>query len=329
MMSRPGDPMVYEMREYEWLRRISPNLRAVSHSTADQTWIEPPRVLYDHELMLFGEGQGVIFINGERFVCQPMSFFCIPPGREERSYCTSIHPWHRYWIHFDWHYYPITDSLPICSLLPQPAELPLIHHAPAYMPGDILHGPIKNSDLSFHLFERIEHQWNNSSVQQRLYCRAMLLELLLTLLCPEDDKTSRMIPRDDLAQYVKTQIEANATNTEISLAKMLISSGYSYAHAERAFRKAYGVSPLRYLQMIRIARAKMLLRDTELPIAEIAVQVGMADALYFSRLFRRDTGICPTQFRKEQPADEVDKTIVPGLVAASDSDMALPAVMAQ
>lgn len=47
----------------------------------------------------------------------------------------------------------------------------------------------------------------------------------------------------------------------------------------------------------RLAQAKRLLAGTELPVAEVAAQVGIADYNYFSRLFRRETQVSPRRYR--------------------------------
>ena len=66
----------------------------------------------------------------------------------------------------------------------------------------------------------------------------------------------------------------------------------------RRFKQATGVSPLAYLQNLRVAEARSLLRSSNLSIGEIAWQVGLQDASHFSRLFRRQVGMTPLQYRQ-------------------------------
>ena len=58
----------------------------------------------------------------------------------------------------------------------------------------------------------------------------------------------------------------------------------------RAFRASTGRSPYRWLTARRIAQAEILLRDTQLPLAEIAISCGFADQSHFSRVFHRAIG---------------------------------------
>lgn len=74
-------------------------------------------------------------------------------------------------------------------------------------------------------------------------------------------------------------------------------SGVSEAHFARSFKAAFGVPPHRYLLTRRIERATALLRETDLPITDIAFDTGWASLGTFSRTFRDVTGESPTRVR--------------------------------
>jgi len=74
-------------------------------------------------------------------------------------------------------------------------------------------------------------------------------------------------------------------------------SGASEAHFARSFKQAFGIPPHRYLLTRRIERATALLRDTELPITEIAFQTGWESLGTFGRTFRDITGQNPSAVR--------------------------------
>ncbi len=74
-------------------------------------------------------------------------------------------------------------------------------------------------------------------------------------------------------------------------------SGVSEAHFARSFKQAFGTPPHRYLLTRRIERAKALLRDTDLPITEIAFQTGWESLGTFGRTFRDITGDNPGSVR--------------------------------
>ncbi|EHS55916.1 hypothetical protein WG8_4069 [Paenibacillus sp. Aloe-11] len=54
-----------------------------------------------------------------------------------------------------------------------------------------------------------------------------------------------------------------------------------------------------HIRSTRIHLAKQLLGDTDAPVYEIAEQVGISDYNYFTKAFKRETGVLPTTYRKE------------------------------
>lgn len=65
----------------------------------------------------------------------------------------------------------------------------------------------------------------------------------------------------------------------------------------RAFLAAYGMTPSHYLQNLRLHHAMELLKQTELPIKEVAVRAGLTSANYLGRLIARLSGSSPRRFR--------------------------------
>ena len=75
-------------------------------------------------------------------------------------------------------------------------------------------------------------------------------------------------------------------------------SGLSERSFKRRFAKATGMTPIEYVQTLRLEEAKQILETTELPVEAVANEVGYEDASYFGRLFRRMVGLTPAQYRK-------------------------------
>ena len=91
-------------------------------------------------------------------------------------------------------------------------------------------------------------------------------------------------------------------------------SGVSQAHFARSFRQAFGIPPHRYLLTRRIEQATTLLRDTELPITEIAFATGWESLGTFGRTFRDITGHSPSAVRGAAQAAAVALGGVPACV---------------
>ena len=64
------------------------------------------------------------------------------------------------------------------------------------------------------------------------------------------------------------------------------------------FKKQYGITINDYLTSVRITEAKKMLRFTDKTLDEIAYNIGINGAAYFSRLFKKVEGISPSKFRK-------------------------------
>ncbi len=78
-----------------------------------------------------------------------------------------------------------------------------------------------------------------------------------------------------------------------------ISSGFeiSEVHLRRIFKAATGTSPMRYINYLRLEKAKTLLSESSMKISEIANATGFSDPYYFSRIFKKETGVSPASFR--------------------------------
>ncbi|MFQ5575730.1 MAG: helix-turn-helix domain-containing protein [Anaerolineae bacterium] len=83
-----------------------------------------------------------------------------------------------------------------------------------------------------------------------------------------------------------------------SAAQTAAAVGLSEPHLRALFRQWVGESPRRYHTRCRIEQAKRLLSEQRLPVSEVALHVGVADASHFSHLFKDITGVAPSQFAR-------------------------------
>ena len=85
---------------------------------------------------------------------------------------------------------------------------------------------------------------------------------------------------------------------EITLDLLVGISGLNKRTLNRRFLQATGCSPMAYIRNIRLDHAKDLLKNTNLSITEVAIQIGYRDADYFSRQFKLHHQLTPSGFRK-------------------------------
>ena len=92
---------------------------------------------------------------------------------------------------------------------------------------------------------------------------------------------------------------------EVTLEAMAKSASISKSEALRCFRSALQTTPYRYLMDYRLQIAANLLKETKLPISEIAVMTGFNQQSYFGKCFREKMGCSPSDYRKGQPYEQM------------------------
>lgn len=95
-----------------------------------------------------------------------------------------------------------------------------------------------------------------------------------------------------IIEYIEENYNQNITTATISE-----EFGYTSTHLCYKFRKAIGLSPMKYLNIYRLEKAYKLLKNGEQNISEIAFRCGFSDANYFTRCFKDHFGKAPSQFR--------------------------------
>ena len=127
-----------------------------------------------------------------------------------------------------------------------------------------------------------------------------LLSSLLTLLMeqswhPESKTVSRK--RLELVE-VKNYLDEHYAE-KIALDELAEKYYINKYYLTKIFKETYGSTISNYLIAMRITKAKQLLRFTDMTVDEIGSAVGMSDANYFSRMFRKVEGISPREYRKQ------------------------------
>lgn len=87
---------------------------------------------------------------------------------------------------------------------------------------------------------------------------------------------------------------------EFSLDRLAAQAGLSKFHFIRLFKAATGASPSRYQLDLRMNAARRLLRETRRSIVDVALDVGYNHPSRFAELFRRETGLTPSDYRRQR-----------------------------
>ena len=103
-------------------------------------------------------------------------------------------------------------------------------------------------------------------------------------------------------RQIRSACEAMEDNLDkdIGLEDLAKVAGVSATHFSRAFKQSTGMAPFAWLSLRRIERAKKLLADPRIPLADVALAVGFAAQPQFTTAFRRATGLTPSVWRRER-----------------------------
>jgi signal transduction histidine kinase/DNA-binding response OmpR family regulator len=84
----------------------------------------------------------------------------------------------------------------------------------------------------------------------------------------------------------------------LSREEIAVHVGLSQDYLTSCFHKELGLTPVAYLNRYRVQQARLLLKRTHKSVTEIALEVGFSGSSYFSRIFHRETGMSPADFRR-------------------------------
>ena len=236
-----------------------------------------------YEIIYFVEGEATIALGNREFEVHRGSILVIPPGVVHQRCAGAISKELFFW----------TDE-------------PIPYREGAAEEGLLLKDDGEETILSLMtvLVNRfLEVDKNDTALS--LLCR-LILELLGEKGISEHG--------DPVAEEVRRCLLSRYGDPELCLGEVLAASGYQKDHVRRRFRAAFGVTPSEYLTSLRIENAKRLLgrrRELNLSVSRIALLCGYYDGLYFSRVFKKVTGLSPKDYAANERPTSVAAPPIP------------------
>lgn len=243
-----------------------------------------PRGRLDYQLLYVASGKAHFYFHGKEEIVTAGNMVLYRPKEEQRYNYYGVDRTEVYWVHFTGNNvknilrkYGISDQAHV------------IHTGTSLDYKKIYLSMIQELKLTKPHYEEVLVHY---------------LELLLVMISRLQEKRPRkknvfLIDEMDLAV---NHFHSNY-NHLISIEEYAKSRGMSVSWFIRNFRDYTSSTPAQYLLSLRISNAQSLLESTSYNITEIADIVGYSNPLYFSRLFKKQCGVSPTEFRKQLKKD--------------------------
>ncbi len=149
-----------------------------------------------------------------------------------------------------------------------------------------------------HMIDLIDNEFTNRDIGNELMITSHFLQVI-GFLCRKYDAFSKKIKRSFIPSLSNTisYIESNYYEN-LKLNTLADMAGVSINGLINIFKNHFGVTPLSYIISLRIQKACEIMHSSDKPITEIAFEVGFTDSNYFSRAFKKNTGITPSEYKK-------------------------------
>lgn len=146
-------------------------------------------------------------------------------------------------------------------------------------------------------FSELVELYKNGGITRKLQCKSKLYELFSNIIydCVGDDLCGGDIQKfGEITEYIRS----NYADMSLAVPSVCKNFYVSESSLRRMFSKNCGMSPVKYINNIRINAAKNMLTYDNIPISDVALKCGFSSLYYFSRLFKRSTGLSPSEYRK-------------------------------
>ena len=154
----------------------------------------------------------------------------------------------------------------------------------------------KNTQEFLQRFQSAEKLWQRKPRGFQLKCKSELYSILYQL--QQEHELGYLSGSN--AEVIKPALDAihrDYTSDTISIADLAERCGISEVYFRKIFLKHCGTSPVKYINNLKIARAKELIASGMYSVSQAAELSGFRDESYFSRTFKKAVGVCPSEYK--------------------------------
>ena len=271
----------YLMMESD-IKNLSFQLESITKSKYDSDWHS---TLHTHpftELFYVVDGKGEFNIQGQRFPVKPNDFVIINPQVEHTELSSPDEPLEYIVLGI--------NGLSFSNLTPV---------SEGGHPFSFFNLRDEQKDILRYLNAMVQEA-TSQSMSYELVCHNLLEILLIKILRHQhfDLEVGKQSKATKDISFIKHYLETYY-HESIQLEDLASMTHLSRFYISHSFKKEIGMSPMEYFIDIRIKESKILLRTTNYSISQVADIVGFTTPTYFSKQFRKSTGISPTDYREQ------------------------------
>lgn len=232
------------------------------------------------------DGSGFYVVDGKRYEVKKNQYFVLPAYKPHEYGADKGKGWTIYWVHFRGIAAPVFAE---GANTPQTINVTM------------------NSRISdrINIFEEILTTLHfGEDIDDLRYASSLLIRFLASMRYIGQFRRAKTGQQPfsastdiDVVEQAIHYMRENIENS-ISIKEVLHYVGYSQSHFSKLFKNRTGMSPLSYINHLKMEHASYLLKTTDLKVNQICYKVGIEDPLYFSRLFSKVMGMSPTKYKE-------------------------------
>lgn len=239
-----------------------------------------PRGRIDYQLLYIASGKAYFYLDGEEKIITAGHMVIYRPKEMQKYIYYGVDQTEVYWIHF-------TGSN-VKNILR------------SYGIADDTKVIYCGTSLEYaRIFKQIIQELQQCQEHYEEFLSMLLHEIFISLHRQILKKCTIRNEYLENEMELATQYFNDNYNTSISIDEYAASRGMSISWFIRSFKQYANVTPMQYILSLRITNAQMLLETTNYNVKEISYIIGYDNPLYFSRLFSKQKGVSPSEYRKQ------------------------------